>query len=569
MSTQNSADGIPTGASTPLTLGMSAPSKPRMYEGDGAADADALETQYDRTRLSASEDVPRWLRPAGRVAVIVQLGVLIAYSSFLYSRFDLSEDFAIEAQAWHQISLNNFNPTSTIYGFPFVRNNMELYMWPLSFLGRVVDNAFILLVVQDVCLGVAAWVAWSWWCDIAERQPMPQSGVLVASALVLTILVASPITYIAAAFDFHSEPIAAPLVVLVGYDLWRGRSRSALLWGVVLLTVHSLGSSYLASIALAAVIVGKGPTRRMGMLLLGLATAWFVLMTSIGSVQSGLWAGYSYLTGSDVPAVSGGAVLAGSLTHLNAAFDMARSHVDSVTRIVTSTGTIGVFCLWGLLPSLVVLCPPALNSSPIFLSTTISFQVVAMVAPMAVGAGWVALQLWRYLSPAGKRRKNGPLRLLGPCVALTVITAAMLGVLWNSQRQFSVWRSWSAVDSGAAEALHRVQAQIPAAAEVIVSSGVSGRFYAARSLYILSIGSTRFPVCSKSVVLVLTSEGMEGGFTPPSLVATAERVARSGLHARPLLHTNGVNAYLYHPQRQTHQINLDPQLSTAPLHCGS
>ena len=195
---------------------------------------------------------------------MIQLGVLIAYSSFLYSRFDLSEDFAIEAQAWHQISLNNFNPTSTIYGFPFVRNNMELYMWPLSFLGRVVDNAFVLLVLQDVCLATAAWVAWSWWCDIAQDQPTSERRVLVASALVLTVLVASPITYIAAAFDVHSEPIAAPLVVLVGYDLWRGRNRRALLWGVLLLTVHSLGSSYLASMALAAAIVGKGPTRTYG-----------------------------------------------------------------------------------------------------------------------------------------------------------------------------------------------------------------------------------------------------------------------------------------------------------------
>ena len=62
------------------------------------------------------------------------------WSAFLYSHFDLIEDFGIEAQAWHQIGHGNLDPNTTIYGYPFIQNNMQLYMWPLAIVGRFLNN---------------------------------------------------------------------------------------------------------------------------------------------------------------------------------------------------------------------------------------------------------------------------------------------------------------------------------------------------------------------------------------------------------------------------------------------
>jgi hypothetical protein len=513
--------------------------------------------------------LPGWLRPVGSVAAALQCLFLVAYSAFLYSRFDLAEDFANTAQAWHQIGHLNLTPVTTIYGIPFIQNNEEFYMWPLGLVGRLYDNAFVLLLLQDVCLALAVWVAWQWWCDLAaEHYPESRPGVYAASGLVLVVLLLSPIIYLAAAFDFHSECVAAPLVVLVGYDLWRGRNRRVLVWAVLLLLVHSLGASYLVAMALAAIVVGKRTTRRIAFVLLGMAAVWFLLMTAVGGVRTGLWSGYAYLTNGNATTVTGGAVLAGALRHLPAAYDVARSRLSAVTRIMVSSGTLGLGSLWGLFPFLVVLGPPVLNSSPLFVSTLISFQFVALVAPMAVGSGWVGLQLYRGLDSVGRRSTARWLRPAGTGVALAVMAAAAVGVVWNIPSQYSTWRSWSSVSSAAAGALSQARGRVPAGAEVIVSSGVAGRFYDARSLYVLSLDSTRFPVCDRDVVFVLTDQGMEGGFTPPAMVAAANSVARSELHAERLVSGNGVDAYLWHPSRGAKQVDLDPSAKTTLLPCG-
>ena len=190
----------------------------------------------------------------------------------------------------------------------------------------------------------------------AEHYLESRTGVYAASALVLVVLVLSPIIYLAASFDFHSECVAAPLVVLVGYDLWRGRNRRVLIWAVLLLLVHSLGASYLVAMALAAIVVGRKTTRRIALVLLGMAVAWFLVMSAVGGVRTGLWSGYAYLTNGNTAKVTAGAVFAGTLRHLPAAYDVARSRLSDLSRIMLS-GTLGLGSVWGLFPFLVVLGP--------------------------------------------------------------------------------------------------------------------------------------------------------------------------------------------------------------------
>ena len=135
------------------------------------------------------------------------------------------------------------------------------------------------------------------------------------------------------------------------------------MWAVLLLVVHSLGASYLVAMAVAAILVGKGATRRMGGVLLGLAVAWTLLMSAVGGVSEG--SGYDYLTGGNPTTVTGSTVIVGALNHLHAVLDVIRSRLSSLGRIVTSTGTLGLFCVWGLIPAIIVIGPAALNSSPL------------------------------------------------------------------------------------------------------------------------------------------------------------------------------------------------------------
>ena len=132
----------------------------------------------------------------------------------------------------------------------------------------------------------------------------------------------------------------------------------------------------------------------------------------------------------------------------------------------------------------------------------------------------------------------------------TVIIAAMFGVLSNSQDVRTpcggVGEPWTRVPP---RRCIECRVRCPSAAEVSVKSGVSGRFYAARSLYILSIGSTRFPVCGRASLSSSQIKGWKADshlrpWWPP------QNVWPGRVHARPLLDANGVNAYVWHPGRQ-------------------
>ena len=178
--------------------------------------------------------------------------------------------------------------------------------------------------------------------------------------------------------------------------------------------MHSLGSSYLASMALAAAIVGEDKTATYGHIC-SLDSLWpglFVVGAYRVCFKAACGRDTPLLTGSDVPAVTSSR---GSrwichkcqrrVRHGAKATSIrpcASSHRPA--RLVCSA--YGVYC-----PRFVVLSAPALNSS----------LVLPQYADLVSGRGtgrsdgrWCCVQ-WRsdlrgVSCPVGKRRKNGPLQ---------------------------------------------------------------------------------------------------------------------------------------------------------------
>ena len=133
--------------------------------------------------------------------------------------------------------------------------------------------------------------------------------------------------------------------------------------------------------------------------------------------------------------------------------------------------------------------------------------------------------------------------------ALAVMAAAAVGVVWRhpvavldvAELVLREQRRSRRAVPGPGSAGRRVRT-------VIVSSGVAGRFYDSRSLYVLSLDSTAAFRCA-AVTSSSSSPTREwrAGSPRRRLVAGPNSVARSELHAERLVSKNCVDAYLWHP----------------------
>ena len=77
---------------------------------------------------------------------------LVAFSTVLYHRNFLAEDFATYNQAWTLIGQGHLNPYDTVFSFPFLKSDFELIVWPLAIVRLVVPNSAVLLWVQDAAV---------------------------------------------------------------------------------------------------------------------------------------------------------------------------------------------------------------------------------------------------------------------------------------------------------------------------------------------------------------------------------------------------------------------------------
>jgi Predicted membrane protein (DUF2079) len=487
--------------------------------------------------------------------VSLQLVGLILYSWYLYRRFDLLEDFAHNAQAWYLIGHGQLLPVDTIRlpSTPFLRDHFDLVMWPLSLLHFISGSPLWLLVVQDIAVAVAELITLRWvWSLLTIHLDRHRTA---AGFLALVVLMANAWWYETVSFDVHLTPLGLPLLVLVGYWLWKRQwiragvaAAGCVLFGAVvteLLVFVGIGS-------LIALVVGRPRPGR------GIATAlaitvaagiWVLTVTGVGANQaSNLASQYSYLVADNGHAGTL-ALMSGVFRHPVRALHMLSHRAHAMVRPLITSGVAGVLSPIGLLVAVGTLVPAGLAMSASFSSVNDSFQTLAVVPFVLVGDVIVFLWLGRRFAgaplgahgsvvTAAPRRLNRSAVIWGLACLLALTAVVQDARLLVHLRQ--TW--WTVTPSGSAALLAGLD-RAPASDEVISSNGVIGRFSQRSYAYPLQLSPQTVPVKASDVVLVIATAGNEA-LTRPQVAADI-RFARNRLHAQPISTGAGVDTFLW------------------------
>ena len=469
------------------------------------------------------------MRRIGYAVLAVQLGCICAWSAVLYHRYALTFDFAVYHQPWYLIAHGDLDPYSSVSKLPFWRNDAEFALWPLAALYWVWPHDVVLLWAQDVGVVAAEALAFGWLCDLAGRwRSRPRRGACWP-ALGLILLAANPWIWWAVSFDYHEECLAIPFAVLLARDLATGRRRMWL-WLVPILAAGAPAATYVVGVGLGGVVAGRRRARLAGALLAGSGIAYSALIVVLhADAGAPLARHYGYLVaGAAGSQLTAGGLVKGLARHpLSLVRALWAKRVDVLANLVPA-GLLGLGYLRLLPLMLVVLLANTLSSGARFAEPL--FQTLPVYVLLPVGS--VAVLAW-----LAARHRRTALVLAG----LLVVQALGWAAVWGPRTPLQ----WLRVSRPAAATLAAVQARIPAAAEVIASQGVVGRFSGRAQVHELAhTGST--PITSPDVWFVITpSAGVE-------LEPVASALALIGklagpLHATLVAHGHGVWAFRWRP----------------------
>ncbi len=466
---------------------------------------------------------------------------LATFSTAIYQRAFLGEDFATYNQAWSLIGTGHLDPFDTVYGFPFVKADFELILWPLALLHLITSQSLVLLFVQDLSVAGTGLVAYLWIVEFLERKEVPVLTATVVAVVVLAVTVANPGIYQTVRFDLHMEPIAALFLVLAGRDFWRGRIRRAWIWSALVLLCGSFAVIALFGLGISALLAGK-TTRRSGLVLLVASVAWLSLISALGADRGSGLSLYAYLADrSTLSGPSGLAVLAGGIvTHPWRVADHLYQRVGAVYTLVKPVGVVGLASAWGFGVPIVVLATNGLNARADFLNN--AFQNCAVFPFVTVGTVMVLVWLAERV-PVGW--------VIALVVALAVTAQA---VTYGAARSPADVR-WALdqVPAGPAAQLRSALTKVPPGAEVISTLSVMGRFCTRANCYFFYPNGPR-PVAARDVVFVFAT-GNETLATPAGS-ATAVAYVRNRLHATVLVDGEGVVAFEWRPPPGTTTVTI-------------
>jgi uncharacterized membrane protein len=494
--------------------------------------------------------------------IVIQLAALVSYSWYLYQHFDLLEDFAHNAQAWYLIGHGTLAPVDTVRipSTPFLRDHLDLVMWPLSLLHLVSGSPFSLLVVQDVAVVVAELITLRWvWSLLSDRLDRHRT---IAGLLALVVLMANVWWYETVSFDIHLTPLGLPLLLAVGYFLSRGRWTAAAVSAAACFLFGAVVTELLAFVGLAGLVTllirrprdGRGIATALIITLAG--AGWVLLVTGLGANRaSNLASQYSYLVADNGHAGTF-ALLSGALRHPVRVLHMLSKRAHAMVRPVITSGIVGILSPVGLIVSIGTLVPAGLAVSPSFSSLNDSFQTLA-VAPFVL-VGDVIVLLWfgawleaRRAKGAGSGPAPTPRRVQRGAIVWTLACVLALGaVVQDARLLVHLRQTWWTVTPSAGAALRAGLAQSPPADEVISSNGVVGRFSQRRYVYPLQLSPQTIPVKTSTVVLVIATAGNEA--LTRSQVAADLRFASTNLHATSLSRSQGASTFRWQvPKGQT------------------
>jgi len=491
------------------------------------------------------------------VVLGLQLLGLLVWSAILYHRWSNTWDFALRYQAWWAIGHGHLDPYVSVAHRYFWQDHFELINWPLAPLSRIWPHALWPLWIQDLLVvggeaGAVLLVA------DATRRPTWSRRVppWLAVGLVVVLLVGNPWIYLGVSFDFHFQSVgAACFAMLACREMIRGNNRWLALWVVLCLACGDIAGSYLAAVGLGGVIAGWWQSRahdpvtaaagrgqrRRGAVLAVAGAAWFAFSSLIGGNQgAGLSGHYGYLTAGHKGSLGILGLGLGFALHLTRVAQHLWVARKDMWAYAESSGLLGVFTFWSVLPLLVLFEGGAGQGYSLRAIAYENFGVVLFVPPLTVMAlGCIARQLhrgWvaRHLPGHGTRWLRSrwvPLVLATVVVVNTVAWA----VVWMPQ----IPAQWLRVTPAAAAALDRAEQMIPAGAEVVASQGVIGRLADRRWLYEIAGGNQQFPLKTPEVYFVIVPyQGIE--------VATIDTqvgvlgILADRLHAQLLLGQDGV-----------------------------
>jgi hypothetical protein len=470
------------------------------------------------------------VRRAGFYLLALQLAGFFVWSAILFSRFAVTSDFETYSQPWFLIAHGDLNPTLSIAGIPFWKNDSEFYPWLLAPLYWIGKTALLLSWAQDLSIAGAEAVAFAWLCDLA-RDGFPDRTAAWLSGLGLFLLLANPWIWWTVSFDVHEEAFVMVFLALLVWDVYYGRRR-AWLWAVLVMLGGAPSASYVVGVGLGGVISGRR-SRKLGALiaLASIGYSGFLVLIG-GDLGVTLPKHYGYLAsvaGSRPDTLSLRVVLKGIAAHpMNVLTVLWQKRFDVAANILPG-GLIGLG-LPVLLPlMIVVLLANSLSYG--FLFSEPLFQSLPLYALLPVGTvavlGWLA------------RRRPRAALVLGCLIAAQAIGWA---VVWGPKTP----GQWLRVSSAAASTLSSVQAQIPSSAEVIVSQGVAGRFSGRVHLY-------EFPPAGQPPLygqtwFVITPEA---GIQIQSVAAAYATIGELAgpLRATLVAHSDGVWAFRLNPPR--------------------
>ena len=509
--------------------------------GDGPSGAPIKAGQYAYRRPRTPADQWRWLRRSGAVVVGLWAASLIALSSVVYHRSFLGEDYATYNQAWTLIGQGHLNPYDTVYGFPFIKADFELILWPLALIHLALPQPNVLLWIQDLAIAGTGLVTFVWITEFLQRKEVHLGTAVVISSVALIAYIANPGIYGTLRFDLHMEPLSTLFLLLAGRDLWRGRLCRAWVWVAIVLLCGSFSAIMVVGLGVSALLAGR-ETRRSGLLLITVGLAWTGLISVLHANQGSAISQYAYLadrqtlTGSNSVAL----ILGGALTHPWRVTDQLSNRLGDMFTLIKPVGVIGLASAWGFGIPVTVILVDALNSQPDFLREP--FQNFAVYPFVLLGTVMV-------LVGVAERFAWGVVVAL---MVAVVVTMQSLDYAYSSSPNI-IRGTISEVAPDTAAQLRLALARTPPDAEVIATLGIMGRFCARQWCYFFSPDVAR-QVHTREVVFVFDTPAETRTTSTGSLNAIA--YVRDRLHARVLADAAGVAAFAWTPPPGTIQVTI-------------
>lgn len=429
----------------------------------------ALFRNRDNTHRTKQESAPLlW----GALVFTLQFLVVLTWELIEWHRFALTWDYSLYNQTTYLISHGVWNPYVTFRHFYFYQNDMELFIWVLGLLQRIIPIPWFLILAQSTAIGLADWIAYLWILDIARESPAMESRRQVMLFFALASLLFSPWLYWAISFDVHTEVLIMPLIVGLARELWRGRIKNVVMLTILSLLGGTVALTYVAAIGLSGVFRG-GRSRRIGIAIIVISVITLIAMEHVpGGLKGVSLAGlYGYLEpGSKTQLTGIGSLAKALLLHPLLALQTLVSSRRNLFASLSAEGVIGVLNPTTSIVGLMVLIENGLIPGG-FWSSPQAFQSVPVILFTAVGTVAIMLQ-WV------SRLKS---RVLWNIV-IGLLCVNMLG--WAATWIPPIPGHWIRISPEATTQLHSVLSRTPKNSEVATSQGFAGRFSGRRWFYI-------------------------------------------------------------------------------------